>query len=119
MPSTDGTELLEIIIHAVEMARNRYAELETLNASIYSDKSIVLLDSIAMRLLLVGEKIKNIEQKAPGWLMENGIDARPIIRTRDFLSHHYEDVDFDAIILICKKHLPELEQKINTLLSQG
>ncbi|MFN0015890.1 MAG: HepT-like ribonuclease domain-containing protein, partial [Saprospiraceae bacterium] len=64
-----------------------------------------------MRLLLIGEKIKSIEQKFPGLLARHGIDARPIIRTRDFLSHHYEDIDIDAIMLICKINLPDLEIK--------
>lgn len=112
------TDLLEIIAHAIELALDRYAELEDLNLSISSDKAIMVLDSIAMRLILIGEKIKNIEQKDPGFFIRNSIDPRPVIRTRDYLSHHYEDVDFDAIVLICKKHLPDLFPRITALLAK-
>ena len=109
-------DLLEIVAGAISLVKNRYAEIEKSGTLDLSPRIIVLLDAISMRLLLIGEKIKSIEQKAPGLLAEYGIDARPIIRTRDFLSHHYEDVDYDAIMLICTTNLPDLETKINFIL---
>jgi len=119
MRKSDILDLLEIILQAIRLIGERYAEIEESNLSSLSPRAVVILDSIAMRLLLIGEKIKSIEQKSPGLLAQHGIDARPIIRTRDFLSHHYEDIDFEAIMLICKTNLPDLEIKVKSMMEAG
>lgn len=71
----------------------------------------------AMRLLLIGEKIKQFEQLAPGFFHEFGIDSIPIIRMRDFLSHHYEDVDYLTFLETYRIHIPQLSLKIAEILS--
>ena len=67
---------------------------------------------------VVGEKVKKIDQLSPGLLEQHGINSKPIIRMRDFLSHHYEDVDYNSIVETCRDHLPDLAQKISTLLAK-
>lgn len=109
---------MEIIDHAIGLSRDRYEKFKKLEGQAFQKNRLTLLDSIAVRLIVVGEKIKTIEQKQPGFWGQNGIESGPIIRTRDFLSHHYEDVDFDAIVLICENHLPDLAQKIKAILAK-
>lgn len=67
-----------------------------------------------MRLQVIGERFKKLDAKVPGLLESYGIDPKPIIRFRDFISHHYEEADYEVLYNVCKVHLPELKMKILT-----
>ncbi|MEQ1747573.1 MAG: hypothetical protein ABMA02_19235 [Saprospiraceae bacterium] len=57
MRNSDVLDLLEIIAQAIEVINDRYREIEDSDISSLSPRTVVLLDAIAMRLLLIGEKI--------------------------------------------------------------
>lgn len=109
----------EILAHAAEIALSRFDLLPPAESLVLTDEEIMILDAIAMQLQVVGEKTKKIEQLSPGLLKRNGIDPKPVIRMRDFLSHHYEEVDYNAILETCRDYLPVLQQKINALLAKN
>ncbi len=108
-------ESLEIIDRAIETIQFRFKKIVTTDADDLSEDEITLLDSIAMRLLLIGECTKRIEHHSPGLFSSHGIEAKPIIRMRDFLSHHYEDVDLGIIMETCTARLPDFGAKINAM----
>ncbi len=113
------TESLEIIADALELVVKRFEEIDNPDEFLLSDKNLTLIDAITMRMQVVGEKAKKIEQHSPGFWKSHGIDAQPIIRFRDFISHHYEDVEYEIILDACKNDLPVLAQKIDVLLGKG
>lgn len=76
------------------------------------------LDAIAMRLQAIGEKVKRIELHDPEFFACRGIDPVPIIRFRDFISHHYEEIDHQIIFTICNTHLPLLKANLTQILSE-
>lgn len=118
MLETDVRDAAEILSNAAEIALSRYHKMKSfIGTSAFSDDDFILLDATAMQLQVVGEKVKKIEQLSPGLLQQYGVIAKPIIRMRDFLSHHYENVDYNAIVETCRDHLPDLLQKINILLA--
>ena len=108
----------EVLAHAAETVLFRYEKIKHLGSSGYSDDELTILDAIAMQLQVVGEKIKKIEQLSPGFLKQHGINAKQIIRMRDFLSHHYEDVDYASLLETCRELLPDLAQKIKIILAE-
>ncbi len=112
------TQYLEIVDQTLEIIASRFEKIEDRENFVLSNKNLILLDAIAMRLQVVGEKIKMIEQRSPGYWNNLGIDAQPIIRFRDFISHHYEDVEYEIILDVCRDHLPDLAQKIKNLLAK-
>jgi len=79
---------------------------------------IQLMDSVAMRLQIIGEHVKRIS-KEDALFIERliGVDADAIIRFRDFISHHYEKTDYEIIFDICRNHIPQLKTKIDDYLS--
>jgi uncharacterized protein with HEPN domain len=80
---------------------------------ISNDNNIMVLDAIAMRLQVIGEHVKKIEQIRPEYFQTVlQIDPTPIIRFRDFISHHYEKTDYEIIFDICKNEIPQLLHKI-------
>jgi uncharacterized protein with HEPN domain len=95
---------------------DRFKKIETPEDFVDTNDGLILMDSISMRLQLVGEKIKKVDRKSPGLLEKGGIDPYPIIRFRDFISHHYDKADHEVLFDLCKNDLPDLKAKILQLL---
>lgn len=107
---------LEIIEQSLEIISQRSREITNAADFINSDQGLVLLDSIAMRLQVIGEKVKKIESLSPGIFQQYGIESQPIIRFRDFISHHYENADHEVIFDVCQNNVPEMRTKIKLML---
>jgi uncharacterized protein with HEPN domain len=111
------SDALEAILYALEIIQARYEVILKSEPFLLTNENLTLFDAIAMRLQVIGEKVKKIEQHAPGFWEGNGIDPKPIIRFRDFISHHYENVEFEIILDVCKNYLPDFENKARMLYS--
>jgi len=109
-------ESLETVLDSLRIVMERFKKIGSAEDLIDGDDGIMLMDSISMRLQLVGEKIKKIDQKSPGLLEKVGIDPYPIIRFRDFISHHYDKADHEVLFDLCKNNLPDLKDKILQIL---
>ena len=94
----------------------RFKKIASAHDFVDTDDGLMLMDSISMRLQLVGEKIKKIDHKSPGLLENVGIDPYPIIRFRDFISHYYDKADHEVLFDLCKNDLPDLKDKILQIL---
>ncbi len=72
------------------------------------------LDGICMKLIAVGESLKNIDKMTNNQLLNkyNHISWKDIKGIRDILSHHYFDLDASIIFNICQEHIDDL---INTI----
>ena len=46
----------------------------------------------------------------------NEINWDNIMRLRDIVSHHYEQVDHEIIFDICKNHIPKLRKTIQKMI---
>ena len=68
------------------------------------------LDSICMKLIAVGESLKNIDKITDKKLLSYypQIEWRKIKGIRDFISHHYFDLDAEVIFGICKNNISDL-----------
>ncbi|WP_428739087.1 HepT-like ribonuclease domain-containing protein [Sulfurimonas sp.] len=81
---------------------------------IYSDEGLDKLDAISMRLQSIGEALRNLYKRETELLLQISDKDywSQIIKTRDFISHHYVDIDSETIYDICANELEELEEKI-------
>jgi len=74
------------------------------------------LDAVMMRLQAIGENMKKIETLEPGFFIDKtGYDVTPVIRFRDFISHHYEKLDHEIIFEIIYSEIPILKSKLKEL----
>ena len=78
------------------------------------------LDAISMRIQSIGEALKNLNKRENELLLSVADQTywSQIIKTRDFISHHYVDIDAETVYDICKNELEELEKKILILHSR-
>lgn len=106
------------ILESIALIKARTAMIEKANELVRPEDGAVLLDSIALRLQVIGEHVKKIEALDSSLFPEElSLDPEPIIRFRAFISHHYEKTDYEIIFDIIKTNLPELESKISGFLT--
>lgn len=117
----DSSYLLDLFLtinESVDLVIRRSEKIRSETDFIDSEEGSMILDSISMRLHFIGETLKRIEKHDPAFLKKyNKIEWDPIIRLRDFISHHYDLLDYQVIFRICKIHLPELRIELVTILS--
>ncbi len=101
---------LETVLVHINVCNSRFSEINIPTDFVNTDYGKTLLDSIVTRLQAIGENIKKISRKNKSLESNHPeIDWKQIIRFRDFISHHYEMLDYEIIFQICQDYLPQLE----------
>lgn len=110
---------LETILDHISVCNKRFSEIHIPADFVSNDYGKMLLDAIVTRLQAIGENVKNTSRKH-NLLEENypEIEWNKIIRFRDFISHHYEMLDYEIVFEICEDYLPKLEVVLKTELSK-
>ncbi|MEA3456631.1 MAG: HepT-like ribonuclease domain-containing protein [Campylobacterota bacterium] len=110
-------DILEQIIYAIETVRERcqYAKCE--NDFMDTKEGQEKLDGICMKLIAVGESLKKIDSITNKELLVKypNIEWRKIKGIRDFISHHYFDLDAEVIFSICQNNIDELLTTLETI----
>lgn len=118
MDKATTKELLEFTLTSIKLIQNRFAKISTSDDFLADDAGLEKLDAIAMRLQAIGEALKNLYKREEALLLQaaDKIYWSEIIKTRDFISHHYVDLDAEAVYEICSHELDPLEEKLQELL---
>jgi len=115
------SEKIDLIIESISIIHERMNTINSADHFVSSPFGIMLLDSIAIRLQIIGEQTKGIDKLDKHLLSKfPNIEWNKIMRLRDLISHHYEDIDYEIVFQICKNELPRLTielQKIKIELS--
>jgi uncharacterized protein with HEPN domain len=117
MSSTLLVDTLEGIYESILLIEERFANIKAADDFVLSSQGVLTLDSIAMRLQVIGELVKKIE-KTDGSFYEKYPEVKwaMIARLRDIISHHYDTIDHEIIYDICKNHIPELKDTVSPIL---
>lgn len=108
---------LEDIDMSIDMIVQRFQAIKTVDDFLVSAENIEKMDSIAMRLLAIGEGLKNIDKLTDGKLLPRypSIEWKNIKGLRDVLSHHYFDMNAEILFDICSTKLSELSRVIKQM----
>lgn len=111
-------EILKQIYHATELILQRFESIHNVSDFINSPAGMEKLDSICMQLIVIGEGLKNFDkvtkkselQKYPQveWKKAKGL--------RDIITHHYTDINAEAIYDICRNKIVILEETVKKIL---
>ncbi|OHE10064.1 MAG: antitoxin [Sulfurimonas sp. RIFOXYD12_FULL_33_39] len=103
---------LEDIKHSLELIQKRSKHISSSDDFLKNDDGLEKLDSISMRLVAIGEGFKNIDKLSDNRLLSNypNIPWKKVKGVRDILSHHYFDLDAEAIFNICDNEIDKLLQ---------
>jgi uncharacterized protein with HEPN domain len=111
-------ENLQLISESIDVINKRFSSINKPDDLVMNDYGVTILDSIAMRLQVIGELLKKIDKENSAFLKKyKEINWENIMRLRDIVSHHYEKVDHEIIFDICENHLPKLRETIRKMLA--
>jgi len=119
MDKATTKELLEFIFESLALVKKRFESINSSDDFLQNDAGLEKLDAIAMRLQSIGEALKNLMKREKELLLKVADETywSEIIKTRDFISHHYVAIDAEIVFDICKHEMETLEQKILKLKS--
>jgi uncharacterized protein with HEPN domain len=111
-------DTLEQIREALVVVKKRCSYAKEADDFCDSEDGQEKLDSICMKLIAVGESLKNIDKLTDKNLLVNypHIKWKEIKGIRDILSHHYFDLDAVVIFDICNNEIVELLITINQMI---
>lgn len=118
------SNLLEKIEESLIVITDRSENIMAVNDFLTSQSGILFLDGICMKLIAVGESIKNLDKLSNKELLIHypAIPWKEIMGMRDIIVHHYFEIDADIIFATVKESIPpllETVQKMQLDLSTG
>ena len=110
--------ILELIKTSLLEVEKRSEKITEPNDFLTSETGVILMDSICMKLSAVGESIKNLDKITSHELLPkySEVPWKNVMGVRDFIVHHYFEVDADVIFEICKNDVPVLISVINRMI---
>ena len=119
MHDTIVKDYLKTILDAISLIEFRFDKINKTDDFVKSPEGVTLLDSIFMRLQVIGETTKKIEKKDPEILKkETGVEWDKIMRLRDIISHHYNTIDYEIVYDICTNHIKPLKLVVEKIIER-
>ena len=121
MPSMyDKSLVLEILMQVLQATRRiliRFDSIKSPDDFTDSEEGIEKLDAICMQLIAIGESLKNLDKVTKGSILLKypEVEWKKVKGMRDIISHHYFDLDAEAIFEVCKNHIATLEKTIDKI----
>jgi uncharacterized protein with HEPN domain len=117
MPDDFVIDNLHSIIDSIELVEIRFAGITKSDDFVTNADGVLILDSICMRLQIIGELLKKIHKINPVILERcPQIEWPSIMKLRDIISHHYNHVDHEIIYDICQHNIPALKKAVRQML---
>jgi len=111
-------ESFKNIAWALEQISKRYAPIKSSDDFLKDEIGLEKLDSICMQLINIGEMLKQIDKLTEGKILINypEIDWKKAKGMRDIITHHYFDIDAEAIYVVCSEHIPKMKKVIDKII---
>ncbi|SFV62927.1 protein of unknown function DUF86 [hydrothermal vent metagenome] len=103
--------LLENMIDATQKILYRNKNIHSVDDYLKDDNSLMLLDSLCMQLIAIGEAVKKIDKETDKKLLKaySQIPWREVAGMRDILSHHYFDLNAEVVFEVTTEHMEGLQ----------
>jgi uncharacterized protein with HEPN domain len=111
-------EILSQIHEAGKRIERRFSPVLHPDDFLVTDEGLDRLDAICMMLIAIGESLKNLDKLTNGELLARypGVDWKGAKGARDIISHHYFDLDAEAVHGICRNDMPSLTAAIEKMI---
>ena len=113
-------EILTQIYQSTQTILKRFETVKGVDDFTGSDAGMEKLDSICMQLIAIGEGLKNFDKVTNNSVLPNypEVEWKKAKGLRDIISHHYFDINAEAIFLVCKDHIPSLGETIKKIIDE-
>lgn len=111
-------DMLSNVVWSLEQIAKRSQSISSSEDFIKDDAGHEKLDSICMQLITIGEALKQIDKLTDDKLLPRypGVDWKKAKGMRDFISHHYFDIDHEVVFTVCHEHIPIMTKVIRSIL---
>jgi len=118
----DGELALEILIQirqAAQTVLRRFEPIKSPDDFTNSDAGMEKLDAVCMQLIAIGESLKKFDNITESNIFPQypKIEWKKAMGLRDIISHHYFDINAEAIFNVCKFNLGELLDTVNQMIN--
>ena len=112
-------EILSQIQHSARTILKRFEPIRSADDFTASETGLEKLDAICMQLIAIGESLKNLDKVTEKSLLLRypQMDWKKAKGLRDIISHHYFDLNAEAIYDVCEKHIEMLSQIIEKIIN--
>ncbi|ACZ11960.1 HepT-like ribonuclease domain-containing protein [Sulfurospirillum deleyianum] len=112
-------ETLKQIANSAERILLRFAKVPNLDYFLITDEGLEKLDAFCMQLIAIGESLKHIDKLTNNLLLKNypEIDWKAVKGMRDIITHHYFDLDAEAVYDVCQNDIKPLLDAINRIIA--
>ena len=113
-------EILIQISDAIKTIKYRFEPVDSMDFFLDTPKGQEKLDSLCMLFIAIGESLKNIDKLTEKKLLlkYDFIDWKAIKGMRDVLSHHYFDMNAEAIYNVCIDDIDQLQEIIQLMIKE-
>jgi uncharacterized protein with HEPN domain len=110
-------DLLKNMIGATEKILYRNRDIKSIDNYLVDDNSLMLLDSLCMQLIAIGEAVKKIDKETDKKLFKaySQIPWREVAGMRDILSHHYFDLNAEVVFEVTTEHIADLQEVLKQI----
>jgi uncharacterized protein with HEPN domain len=111
-------EILHQILEAGRRIERRFSPVKQPDEFLATDDGLDRLDAICMMLIAIGESLKNLDKLTNGELLAKypGVDWKGAKGVRDIISHHYFDLNAEAVFGICKSDISTLTTTVEKMI---
>lgn len=111
-------EILSQILRSAQTILKRFEPIKSPDDFTASDSSLEKLDAICMQLIAIGESLKNLDKVTDNSLLLQypQVEWKKAMALRDIISHHYFDLNAEAIYNVCEHHIDVLTQTVNQII---
>ena len=119
MSEEDIYEFLKDVIEMTDRAIKRTASLVSKEQLTDAPENMVFFDAICLNLLVIGEKLKSLDNKTNGKYLSQYPDIpwKEIMRMRDIIAHHYTDIKNEIIYKTVINDIPELRKTLGLMIN--
>lgn len=112
--------LLENMIIATEKILHRNQDIQSVDDYLTDDTSLMLLDSLCMQLIAIGEAVKKIDKETDKklFIAYPEIPWREVAGMRDILSHHYFDLNAEVVFEVTTEHIKSLQVVLKKIIRE-
>ena len=110
-------DLVEEMIEATEKILRRCGRVRYADDFLADEEGMILLDSICMQLVALGEAVKKLDTLMGGELSRRypQVPWRSVAGMRDILSHHYFDFNAETVYGVCRDEIDKLRQTLKRI----
>lgn len=110
-------DVLEDMITATQKVEQRCAKVNSIDDFLDTEEGQILLDSICMLLIAIGEAVKQVDKLTDKALLKNypQVEWKRVAGIRDILSHHYFDLNAETVFGLCETKITILKKTLQEI----